>query len=285
MPTTIAAPRKSAPRCPVCQGESRLAARHPEADLYRCPSCDHCFSDVTSIGEQEEYGPDYYLETHRNWFNNPDLSLFRKLHRIIAEFNPAADVLDVGCGNGNLLKYIHEHSPSMRLTGIDICSLPTLPGIELIRGDAFAMDLGRQFDAVISLAVIEHVADVRTFVEKLRGLCKPGGLVMILTVNDRSLTYGLARLLHGFGVSGAFNRLYSRHHLNHFNLQSLRRLLTDQGLEVIRTIRHHSPLAAIDVPKRNPVIAAGLRLTAWGIFQIERLTGRTILQTVICRRT
>ena len=269
--------------CPVCNAESPLQYRHPEAQLHRCPQCDHCFSNPESIDHQEAYGPEYFQEMHRNWFNNPNRGLFRKLHRIIRAHNPSASVLDVGCGNGNLLKYLHEQSPGMRLAGVDICALPTLDGIELRQGDAFELDFGASFDVVISLAVIEHVADVRTFVEKLRRLAKPGGLVIILTVNDRSLTYALARGLRRLNFAGGFNRLYSKHHLNHFNFESLAHLLTAGGLEILQTIRHHSPLAAIDVPANSPIMGKALRTATWALFQLELLTGRTILQTVVCR--
>jgi trans-aconitate methyltransferase len=271
--------------CPVCDSHTELAWRHPEADLYRCPTCDHCFSRPSSIDEPEEYGPEYYTEVHRNWFNNPDLKLFRKLHAEIVAFNPTASILDVGCGNGNFLKYLHERSPSLRLTGVEICTLPTIPEIEFRQGDAFEIDLGRQFDVVVSLAVIEHVADIQTYVRKLRGLCLSRGLVILLTVNDRSLTYATARLLHCCGFSRPFNRLYSKHHVNHFNISSLRQLLTSNGLEVLRTIRHHAPLAAIDVPAEGPAMATFLRACAWTMFQCELVTGRSILQTVVCRVT
>jgi SAM-dependent methyltransferase len=278
-------PTVSSVPCTVCQTPSSLAWRHPEANLYRCPSCDHCFSDPASIGEQEQYGPDYYDDTHRNWFENPNLKLFRRLHAVITSYQPQVRILDVGCGRGHLLKYLQERSPSWQFTGVDLGAMPSLPGIEFRHGDAFAMDFGRPFDVVISIAVIEHIIDVHGFVRKLRGLCVSGGLVILLTVNDRSLTYGMARLLRRCGLSGPFNRLYSKHHVNHFNFHSLRQLLQDHGLEVLETIRHHSPLAAIDVPAKNPLIASALRGCAWSLFQLERLTGRTFLQTVICRAT
>jgi len=269
----------------VCNTRSELAWRHPEADLHRCPTCDHCFSDPASIDQQEQYDPDYYQKTHRNWFNNPNVKLFFQLHDVITAYNPHASILDVGCGNGNLLRYLHERTPSMQLTGIDICALHTIAGVELRQGNVFEIDVGRRFDVVISLAVIEHVADVRTFVQKLRHLAKAGGLVILLTVNDRSLTYAAARLLHRCGWSRPFHRLYSKHHVNHFNIGSLWRLLTSEGLVVLQTIRHQASLAAIDVPADNSLAASVLRISAWGLFQLERLTGRTILQTVISRVT
>src|SRR5205823_11985748 len=58
----------------------------------------------------------------------------------------------------------------------------------------------------------------------------PGGLVIIMMLYDRSILYKVARALHRIGIDGPFKRLYDKHHINHFNLSSLRRLVTHQEL-------------------------------------------------------
>lgn len=238
---------------------------------------------MASIDSHESYDANYFLETHRNWFNNPNLKLFDKLGSILKNLGPQARIIDVGCGNGALLKYLHDRNPRWRLSGVDICELPEIPGVELARGDAFSVMADRQFDAVISLAVIEHVGDVRAFAQKLRHLCAPNGLLIVATVNDRSLTYSLARQMHHIGLSGPFNRLYSKHHVNHFNFASLQRLLTNSGMKVEQTIGYQSPMAAIDMPATGHVSTVVLKSGLWGLFQLERITGREILQVVVCQ--
>jgi hypothetical protein len=94
--------------CPVCSTISIFERRTPEVDLWRCPSCGHCFSDINSIKALEEYSPEYYEVTHRNFFKNPNLTLFKTISQFIMQNKPNSSLIDVGCGNGNFLKFIHK---------------------------------------------------------------------------------------------------------------------------------------------------------------------------------
>ena len=49
---------------------------------------------------REDYGPDYYERTHKNWFQNPNIRLFERIHKYVKAFGPQCHVLDVGCGRG-----------------------------------------------------------------------------------------------------------------------------------------------------------------------------------------
>jgi 2-polyprenyl-6-hydroxyphenyl methylase / 3-demethylubiquinone-9 3-methyltransferase len=51
------------------------------------------------------------------------------------------------------------------------------------------VDEGQTFDIVLSLEVVEHVADLSTFLDALAALVKPGGLLVIGTLNRTSVSY------------------------------------------------------------------------------------------------
>src|SRR5262249_19249733 len=139
------------------------------------------------------------------------------------------------------------------------------------------------FDTVVSLAVIEHVGDVLGFVDRIAKLAKPGGIFAIMTLNDGSLLYDLARLGKQMDISLAFNRVYSRHHLHHFTRGSLRTVLEGRGLKIEAEFVHNAPMAAIDIPVDNPVAEVMLRCITWGIFVAGEITGKSSLQTVFAR--
>jgi SAM-dependent methyltransferase len=139
-----------------------------------------------------------------------------------------------------------------------------------------------QYDAVTTLAVIEHVADVNDFVRRLKGWCRPGGTIIILTCNESGLIYHTARLLNSIGFPSAFNRLYSRHHLNHFNVKSLRTLLTNNGLLVRHTILHNMPLSAFDSPSATIFGHFVSLFTVAVLFLLGTITNRSFFQTVTC---
>lgn len=230
--------------------------------------------------ESEPYAPDYFDEHHRRWFAHPNVALFA---RIAGGIPARASVLDVGCGRGDFLRYLRGTRPDLTLSGIDLSPNVATPGITFHQGDFLAADLAGPYDAVVSLAVIEHVADIRRFVARLRELTAPGGMVTVMTLNSSSLLYGLARAGRSLGVPLAFNRLYSRHHLHHFTRASLRRLLQADDLRIVADFTHNAPLAAIDIPVTSPVADTLLRSGMWLLCQAGNVTGRAYLQTITCR--
>lgn len=264
--------------CPICHSDTRLLAKHPDADIYRCRSCTHAFSDVASMPVQEEYGPEYFDDTHRRWFENPNTWLFD----LVASYIPqGGSVLDVGCGRGDFLRYVAKTRPDAKLTGIDFAPNEH-ETIRFWQGDVIAMDIPERFDVVLSLSVIEHVRDCVAFARRMAELTKPGGTTIVNTPNEASILYGLGRAGRAMGVSIAFNRLYSRHHLHHFTPPSLRRLLESCGLKVSAHRMHNAPVKAMDLPVRNAAADAVLRAGVWAVFAAGSATSKTYLQTVVC---
>jgi 2-polyprenyl-6-hydroxyphenyl methylase/3-demethylubiquinone-9 3-methyltransferase len=110
-------------------------------------------------------------------------------------------ILDIGCGGGLVCE------PLCRLgahvTGID----PGLDNVEAARRHAAGQGLdieyrvaqveemaseGRTFDAVVCLEVVEHVPDPGAFLKLCAGLVRPGGLMLLSTINRTLKAYLLA---------------------------------------------------------------------------------------------
>lgn len=268
--------------CPVCGHAAAKVFDHPDAEIFGCPSCSHCFSDPQSVAE-EAYGPDYYEETHKNWFENPNTALFEQIRQQALKFGARCSLFDVGCGRGDLLEYLHSKNPEFSLTGVELSALPPSPGIRYLHADIFELDLPEKFDVVTNLAVIEHVADIRDFVARLAGFARPGGLVIAMTLNSDSLVYRIARAGRAAGWPDAFNRLYSHHHLHHYTRASLAKLMRDSELEIVDHHSHNFPLAAVDFPSkgkiRDSIQLAGVAAS----FALGKLMDMGFLQTIVCR--
>jgi SAM-dependent methyltransferase len=280
MTTTPAAKRRSTPTllaCPVCESPAPQERSFDDVALHRCPRCDHCFTDVESLEYLGEYDEAWEAQ-HENWFANPNVSLFSFVGETIARYKQEAEVIDIGAGRGEFLGYLREHNPRLSLTGIDVSLQPKIPGVDVLREDINSFDFGdRRWDVAVSLATIEHLADVRTFAARLRSMLKPGGLAIVTTNNERSIPYDVAQLFRRMGYDVPFKRLYDRHHLNHFNTRSLTTLMERSGLRPRRLHRHNIPLAAVDMPRESAV----LKLGVWASFTLGRLTGRTFFQTLV----
>lgn len=264
--------------CPICHDQARLVAKHPDAQIFRCRRCTHAFSDPDSMLIQEAYDEAYFYQTHRRWFEHPNISLFKQISDRIPQ---GSSVLDVGCGRGDLLRYLRSRRPDLQLTGVDF-SGNSAQGIRFLQGDVLTLEIPERFDFVVSLAVIEHVPDCVAFAKRLRELASPGGAVVVMTINASGVLYALARVGRALGIKLAFNRLYSRHHLHHFTRQSLCEVLESSGLKVSTQIMHNAPLSAMDLPVRNSAADAMLRVGVWAIFMAGLITSKTYQQTAIC---
>ena len=110
-------------------------------------------------------------------------------------------VLDIGCGGGLVAEPLTRLGADV--TGID----PAAESIaaakahaegasleiayEATTAEALA-DQGTSFDAVLLLEVVEHVPDVPAFLKRLAPLVKPGGVMILSTLNRTLKAYALA---------------------------------------------------------------------------------------------
>jgi 2-polyprenyl-3-methyl-5-hydroxy-6-metoxy-1,4-benzoquinol methylase len=94
-------------------------------------------------------------------------------------------LLDVGCGNGELLSVIDARWPKKRLAGIDLSSAVTerlareVPHVAFHAKNVESEDLPRGFDVVICSEVLEHLDAPAVAMQRLADATNPGGHVII----------------------------------------------------------------------------------------------------------
>lgn len=270
-------------RCHVCQNDEAIVLKDNRISLYECKDCSHYFTEIP-YEKKEQYNDDYFLETHKNWFNNPDYRFYNFAYATIQGLvdKKCFKLIDIGCGKGDFLKYLRKINPDIELYGIDLID-NRHAGINFIKGDILSNSVECKFDAICSLQVIEHIDKPNLFIEKIKEVLLPQGVMFIVTINNNSLLYRIARFLDKIGVHLAYNRLYSCHHLGHYTNRSLKTLMELNGFEVIKQKNHNYPLSAVDIPERY-FIKKRIHLFAVGIiFYLSSLFGNGTLQTAICR--
>ncbi len=97
-----------------------------------------------------------------------------------------AEVLDIGCGYGELLgAYREKHGA--RLTGIELGEYAAKYATDRFGVDIVSMDINgpirmdRNFDLIFLIAVIEHVLDPVEVFREIRENLKPDGQLVVLT--------------------------------------------------------------------------------------------------------
>ena len=272
-------------KCPVCDHVASYYNKLREVTLYYCDHCKHRFTDIKSIKNKETYTENYFKEKHPKWFETPNFKLFDYVFACIKLANLShPSVLDVGCGNGDLLKYFHQKSDNMKLTGIDYQKNSAIEGINFLCGDIFDTKFSESYNVIINLAVIEHVWDVQNYIRRLRELCTDGGLIITMTQNDSSLLYGVARTIHNFGIKLPMEMLYDKHHLNHFSKNSLEYLHEKNSLSVIKNNITQLNIQSLTLPKSNALMTIIYKFILVVLFIFEKFIGKKNMQTITARK-
>lgn len=110
-------------------------------------------------------------------------------------------LLDIGCGGGLLCEPMARLDATV--AGIDAAARNIAVARLHAEGQALAIDYrqttaellaeaGAQYDIVLALEIVEHVADVDLFLKSCARLVKPGGLLFLSTLNRTAKAWALA---------------------------------------------------------------------------------------------
>jgi SAM-dependent methyltransferase len=100
-----------------------------------------------------------------------------KVRYLLAHLPPTGDVLEVGSGDGKILRTFAQRRPELRLAGCDVRDWPERdPGIDFRVLTSKDLPFGdRSFDAVVIVDTLEHVDDPQHLVAELARVLRPGG--------------------------------------------------------------------------------------------------------------
>jgi SAM-dependent methyltransferase len=106
----------------------------------------------------------------------------------LLEQSPSGSLIDLGCGNGQLLDEIARRFPPMKLVGIDLSENQVQenrlrqPAIDWIAADLQKpFEASDRFDVVVASEIIEHLDQPETLLQNAALLARPGGKLILTT--------------------------------------------------------------------------------------------------------
>lgn len=232
--------------CRLCASErvepfARESRDGWEYVVVRCRAC----GVIQTRAPLAPVSPDYValgrdrIDADRLWGQSDHKRpAFRQWQRVTRPVRPGppGTLLDIGCGTGGFLRF--AASRGWRVYGFDASQAQaeharaTFPEVRCSVGCAdYLAQLGQpeqRFDMVTLWDVLEHVRDPRPFLEEIRAVLAPGGVLFISVPGGGALP-----------MKRAFYRLLGRpfsldpwEHVFHYTRDGLERLLREQGFVV-----------------------------------------------------
>ncbi|HEY3594393.1 MAG TPA: class I SAM-dependent methyltransferase [Polyangiaceae bacterium] len=169
--------------------------------MYRVFAVPESKNNVEAITAHYQFGDDFYLSfldkdyriySHGHFRNDSETLEQSQEHKLADAFEmvgakPGMRILDIGGGWGPVPQYFGER-------GVKVTSVTLAPDshryisnmirerqldCEVVHSDFLDYEPAQPFDAVIIFGVIEHIPQYRRFIEKVRRVLKPGGLMYL----------------------------------------------------------------------------------------------------------
>lgn len=108
-----------------------------------------------------------------------------QLSRLVAERAPSR-VLEIGCGEGLVMRYLRDRHPGLRIDGVELdagaVSLARArnPGSLVLRGDVYTLGIrSRAYDLVLCLEVLEHLDEPARALAEVRRVARRGCILSV----------------------------------------------------------------------------------------------------------
>ena len=232
--------------CLVCSTTvSTSIAKLDNYSILKCPECSLRFLDPMP---SEECLAEFYA-SHEN-FNHYAKVAERKLKsgaakiKRLMKYAPSGSFIDIGCSTGANVEAARRLGFSA--SGIDLCR----ESIEFAQANFSDCDfkvgtvevVDAKYDLVFCTEVLEHVTKPHEFVESIARIMKPGAILYMTTPDA-----GHFRVPRDFAK---WKHVHAPDHLAYYQLSTLKRLLAEHGIELIKsqwTTRTNIQITAIRV--------------------------------------
>jgi trans-aconitate methyltransferase len=223
--------------CPSCGNKYKQVLFHQvfEGSEYDVVMCDRCgFAYADGDLEQSYLNAYYTNQSKYEHAEQTDFEIYQfpDLAQMIAAHFPYrnARILEIGCANGGLLNELKKNG-YRRIAGLDpspACAINAEKeyDIPVMIGTVDTADISCQFDLIVIIAVLEHIADLKTALFKVLNLLAPDGRVFV-EVPDAT------KFRLDSSPYAPFME-FSTEHINYFSTTSLVKLMASSGYSAVQ---------------------------------------------------
>lgn len=232
--------------CPLCGGgEFKLIAteiREGEGRIVQCRGCNLVMQDLQMSQEEVfEYYDDEYQRTNSlvagvaqsavEHFQDRIKTIRPLFEMIKPRLKPSFDVLEIGCGAGELLSLIKplvRTCVGVELNRAFIEHVKSALAIEAYAADFLTIDFGRQFDLIIMVDTLDHLPNPREVLLGMKGLLKPEGFLWITVPNrNEALNFFLPEP----NLSAYRKFFWHKAHFFYYTRETIAKLFDAVGME------------------------------------------------------
>ncbi len=205
-------------------------------EVYKCPDTGYrFFYPYSVIGDEQLYDDlqqyDWYYPEWKWEYNEAPKYI-----------DKGSKVLEVGCGEGNFLKYITKEL-DCDVTGIELNAQAVEKGRaaglnmhqELVQDHA--INHAGVYDVVCFFQVLEHIADIKAFLDACVKCVRPGGRVLIAVPNNDPYFH---KVIKDYALN------IPPHHMGWWNTESLTKIAPYFGLEADKV--YYDNISTANIP-------------------------------------
>lgn len=212
--------------------------------IIECTSCG--FKHVNPIPSEEElvkfYKKEFYSKGKPNYFKETKedfswwMATYNNYYALLETYTKGRTILDVGSGPGHFLACGKKRG--WNVLGIE----PSVVAWEYSKrrklsvvNDFFSYESAKPygpFDVIHASMVLEHVPNPIAFIEDMKKLLKPNGIIAIFCPNDYNPLQGILQKKLKFKPWW----VVPTHHLNYFDAPSMQKILSKTGFEVVKSL-------------------------------------------------
>ena len=218
--------------CPLCHADTqRVEGEKSGYRICECEGCGLMYSDPMPTPQQlDEIYAEYGVNKKNILRAREKVLRWRRRLFLIQMLAPRGRFLDIGCNTGFAAEAARRYGYDA--FGIDLGRQSIDIAREMFPGCHFELETaqvlaerGEKFELVTCSEVIEHLTELETFVEALRGLVAPGGLLYLTTPDVGHWRVPKDKL--------AWSEISPPHHLIYFGKPQMRQLLESHGFKVM----------------------------------------------------